>query len=165
MPKEWMAAPEKAALAGFTGYDSDERRNQRVYVRNLALEDGKAKVQLGTCKQGSVTLSYLPGWDSIVYRIDYQLLVYVPDPALKIFDDRCAELFSECHYEGDSFTLCDQIQDLPEQGWAKPIKSFRLPPGKSVQMYSQENLKGKLVTFDQSVDCLADLHFSFLQIS
>lgn len=46
---------------------------------------------------------------------------------MKILDKNCAELFTECSFQGESISICDKIDSLPEKGWAKPIKSLTVP--------------------------------------
>jgi hypothetical protein len=54
-------------------------------------------------------------------------MIYRRDPKFKIFDPDCAEIFSECDFNGDSISICDRIQSLPEEGWNKPIRSIKVP--------------------------------------
>lgn len=44
---------------------------------------------------------------------------------MKIFDEHCAEVFSECGYEGESFKICGSQNELT--GFSGPIKSIHLP--------------------------------------
>lgn len=41
-------------------------------------------------------------------------MIYRMDPEVKIFDPDCAELFSECEFKGESVTVCDRVNSLPE---------------------------------------------------
>jgi hypothetical protein len=80
-------------------------------------------------KLGLVILYFLSskGWDSVIYQISYQIVIYKPDPGMKILDKNCAELFTECNFSGESISICDKINSLPEKGWAKTVKSLTVP--------------------------------------
>jgi hypothetical protein len=72
-------------------------------------------------------------------------------------------LFSECNYQGNTILICDREDSFPKKGWKGPVKSFHLPPNKTLKLYDQENLGGKVVTFTESQKCVENLSFSFLQ--
>lgn len=77
-------------------------------------------------------------------------MIYKPDHSIRLFDDNCAELFAECNHEGDSITVCDKVNNLPEEGWSKNIRSFMLPNGRTLTLFKEENLRGSKVIFTES---------------
>lgn len=103
------------------------------------------------------------GANTRVYGADWRFVVYKPDPNNLIWDPKCAELFSECNYKGQTIVLCDRVNSFPKEGWSGPVKSFHLPPGGTLKLYDQENLNGKLVTFTESQTCVDNYKFSLLQ--
>jgi hypothetical protein len=54
VPKDWQGG-DRAALAGFTGFDSNTARNLRLFARNFQLGTSKTSVELGTCKYIAIT--------------------------------------------------------------------------------------------------------------
>ncbi len=56
---------DRVVVAGFTGYDAEETRNMRIYLRNLQLTGNKATSEIGVCKLFS--FYFLKG--GIVYSI------------------------------------------------------------------------------------------------
>lgn len=99
--------------------------------------------------------------NSIQYEIGYFIVLYRRDPNFKVFDPDCAEIFSECEFKGDSISICDRIQSLPEEGWNKPIRSIKIPAQKVLRLYNQEKLKGSVSLFRKDDSCIKDLTFSF----
>lgn len=94
VPVQWQGE-DRTFLVGFTGFDSDDSRNFRAVLRNFQLGTSVSTVELGT-------------WaDTTLYQLNYKFLVYRVDPKFRIFDPNCAELFTDCGFEGDSITLCD----------------------------------------------------------
>jgi hypothetical protein len=91
-------------------------------------------------------------------------MIYRRDPSIKIFDPNCAELFAECNFEGDSITVCDRIDSLPDKGWAKPIRSLTVPHQRVLKLYNEENLRGSSASYKEDQKCIEDINFSFSQI-
>ena len=54
VPKSFSTG-ERGFLLGFTGYDTEETRNQRIYLKNFELGVNQAKLQMGTCTQNLYT--------------------------------------------------------------------------------------------------------------
>lgn len=67
-------------------------------------------------------------------ELGVQALFFGSD-AVKIFDDHCAELFSECNYEGESFKICGTENEL--QGFSGAVKSIHLPRDGYISLYNQ----------------------------
>lgn len=63
--------------------------------------------------------------------------MYYPDPNYRIFDPNCAEFFSECNFNGESFSVCDRIPDL--SGFFKPIKSLSVPLYRKLNLFNEVN--------------------------
>jgi hypothetical protein len=52
-------------------------------------------------------------------------------------------VFSQCNFEGDTIKICDRNLDFKGSGFAGPVKSVYIPPGKAVQLYNRVGLEGK----------------------
>lgn len=46
-PKEWTEG-DRVFMYGFTGYDCEEARNMRAYIKGFEVKDQKVKLDLGT---------------------------------------------------------------------------------------------------------------------
>ncbi|CAD8081942.1 unnamed protein product [Paramecium primaurelia] len=115
-------------LVTFRGYDAERSYNFRLVFADVLLNT-KLQFTLAT-------------WaDSIIYGVHYQAGIYLFDSNYKIFDQNCAELFSECNFQGDSFIVCDQIPNLLVQGWSKLIKSVTVPNFKNIFLFKMENIQ------------------------
>lgn len=67
-----------------------------------------------------------------------------------MFNPSCAELFSECNFEGDSISICDREKDLPAAGWSKPIKSIAVPEQRVLKLFNKESFAGKRASYLKS---------------
>lgn len=133
---------ERFELFGFSGFDMDDQTNHRNYIRNFVVSKKEVTFTVGTW------------WDSALYQADINYFIYVPDKSQKMFDPVCAEIFSDCNYEGDSVTICDRVNSFPKTGWNKPIKSYYIPDGKVLKIYNEENQKGTLLRLEESNQCI-----------
>lgn len=57
----------------------------------------------------------------MLYQFDATYFLYKPDIKEKLFEEGCAEIFTECGYQGDSMSICDKVLSFPEDGWNKPV--------------------------------------------
>jgi hypothetical protein len=90
--------------------------------------------------------------------------LYLPELSEKLFDSECAEIFEGCNFEGDSMTICDRVVSMPKSGWNKPIKSFKIPEGKVLKIFNQENLNGESLAIDKDEQCMENVRFTFAQL-
>jgi hypothetical protein len=56
------------------------------------------------------------------------VLIYKPDD-YRVYSTVCAELYTECNYEGKMIKLCNTVNDFPAAGFTGPVKSIKIPPG------------------------------------
>lgn len=56
------------------------------------------------------------GSDTVFRSGTYRAVIYKPDTT-PIWDPNCAELFSECNYQGNTIVLCDRVNSFPQKGW------------------------------------------------
>lgn len=112
----------------------------------------------------SVKVSVGTWWDSAIYGVGLNYLLYKPDLTVNPKIPGCVEVYSECHYTGDSVTVCDKVLSLPEAGWNKPVKSFVVPEKKVLKVYNKENLNGQSLRFDKSEECLENPRFTLMDL-
>lgn len=148
-----FTVPGRGQVYGLTGYDIEGSINLRIRTDGFTLTDG--------ANQATTNVN---SWSNTrAYGADWRVVVYKPDPTNFIWDPKCAELFSQCNYQGQTIVLCDRVNSFPKEGWSGPVKSFHLPPGGTLKLYDQENLNGKIVTFTESQTCVDNYKFSLLQ--
>ncbi|CAK68776.1 unnamed protein product (macronuclear) [Paramecium tetraurelia] len=124
----------------------------RFLTKNYLLVKDKLSVEIGTW-QNSQLLEGQLNW-----------FVYVPKPDAGVTDPDCAQVWESCNYQGDSFTVCDRKMSFPKDGWNKPVKSFKVPDGKVLKVYNEENLKGLSIRIEKDLPCMEVPKFSFLQL-
>ncbi|CAD8177634.1 unnamed protein product [Paramecium pentaurelia] len=128
-------------LVTFRGYDVERSYNFRLVFADVLLNT-KLQFTLAT-------------WaDSMIYGVHYQTGIYLYDSNYKIFDQNCAELYSECNFQGDSFIVCDQIPNLLVQGWSKLIRSVTVPNLKNIFLFKMENYSGEKTTITENQKCM-----------
>ncbi|EAS00440.2 granule tip protein (macronuclear) [Tetrahymena thermophila SB210] len=74
-------------------------------------------------------------------------------------DTNCIQIYTQCNYDGLSLAVCNNIPDLGTIGWTKPIKSIKIPQGKSIQAYKLPNYQGDSKQFTSSQDCLTGQNY------
>lgn len=72
-----------------------------------------------------------------VRLISFEYLVYDPRNGL-IYDQKCAELYSECNFEGFSYRLCKQVDDFANNVFEGPVRSYTVPRGKLVHLVNSD---------------------------
>ncbi|CAD8080936.1 unnamed protein product [Paramecium primaurelia] len=90
---------------------------------------------------------------SIIYRVYYQGGIFIYDQNFKFFDPYCAELFSECDFNGDTIIICDKIPDLQAIGWTKPFRSISVPKHRILYLFDQINYRGVKQSVIQTQKC------------
>ncbi|KAM3136428.1 hypothetical protein pb186bvf_011386 [Paramecium bursaria] len=140
------------SLYGFSGYGFLGKENLRLVGKNYYQSKQSIKADIGTW-QNSFLIGFAANW--FVYKP--QLNKYIPSPD-------CADIFEECYYGGSSFRVCDRDLSFPKSGWNKPVKSFKVPAGKVLKVYQQENLEGKSIRIEQNLQCMEVPKFSYLEL-
>lgn len=56
-------------------------------------------------------------------------MIYKPKMDQKLFREQCAEIFSECNYEGKNIQVCTEIDSLENLGFMTQIRSVYIPEG------------------------------------
>ncbi|CAD8167254.1 unnamed protein product [Paramecium pentaurelia] len=128
-------------IATLRGYNLDSSINFRLTFKN---------VQLTTNLEFT-----LRTWvNSIVYEVYYQGAVYLYNSNFKIFDLNCAELFSECNFQGNSIVICEKISDLLVKGWSNPIRSITVPAQRKLLLYYKANYEGDKREQTENQQCI-----------
>ncbi|CAD8171728.1 unnamed protein product [Paramecium octaurelia] len=132
------------------GYDYNNAENIRLKFRNVVL---------------NTQIQYiLSTWStSIVYRVYYQGAIFIYDPNFKIFDPFCAEIFSECDYNGDTIIICQKTPDLQALGWSQPIRSISVPKNRKLHLFNNVNFKGVKQSLIQTQQCIEFQNISSLK--
>ncbi|CAK83653.1 unnamed protein product (macronuclear) [Paramecium tetraurelia] len=122
------------------GYDVNNGENFRLKFLNIELN---TKIQF-----------ILNTWStSIVYRVYYQGAIFKYDPNFKIFDPYCAELFSECDFNGDTIIICQNTPDLQALGWSQNIRSISIPKNRKLHLFNSINFQGVKQSLIQTQQC------------
>jgi len=66
---------------------------------------------------------------------------------------------------GSSLPLCGEASDLKSLGWNSPIKSIRIPKGKSISKYEDLGFDGEEVKITTSQKCLDGKSFFLVKKS
>ncbi|CAD8109088.1 unnamed protein product [Paramecium sonneborni] len=150
LPKVWQSGP-RFPIVTFRGYDVERSRNMRLSFNFMGLDT-------------NLKYNLITWWDTQIYGVFHQAGVLVADTTYKIFDPNCAELFSECNFNGDSITVCDRIPDLPAYGWSKPIKSLTVPLSRRIYLFNKEKYEGQRTSFVTNQQCMESITFTFVQL-
>ncbi|CAD8126693.1 unnamed protein product [Paramecium sonneborni] len=122
------------------GYEFDTHQHPRIYYDSLTFNT-------------NLNYNLVTWWDTVVHAVYDQCGIYIPVNT-KILQSNCVELFSECDFNGDSFIICDQIPDLHQQGWNKPIKSFSIPAFRILYLFDKENYTGLKTKYIENQSCI-----------
>lgn len=139
-------------LYGWRGFDHEANTNQRNFIYDFELGKTEVKMTAGVW------------YDTIYYQIELSYFIYVPKVSQPVFTPGCAALFSECNFGGDALEICDRVPSFPQEGWNKPVKSFRVPANKVLKVYQKELYKGKQVRIEEDQKCVEVLQFTFAQL-
>ncbi|CAD8100941.1 unnamed protein product [Paramecium sonneborni] len=139
-PSEWYT-DISVPMFIMRGYHNFKGENIRVFYQDQRFQQNHIFATIGTW------------WNSTLYEFFYQGAIYYPDPNYRNFDLNCAEFFSECNFNGDSFIICDKIQDL--SGLFKPIKSISIPIYRKLNLFNEVNYKGNKISFVQNQQCIS----------
>ncbi|CAD8153667.1 unnamed protein product [Paramecium pentaurelia] len=66
----------------------------------------------------------------------------------------CAEFFSYCNYNGESFVICNNNPDLLQRGWTKSVKSLMNFTQKKLYLFNQINYQGQEQKIIQNQQCM-----------
>ncbi|CAD8184714.1 unnamed protein product [Paramecium octaurelia] len=132
---------EQIPLVAFRGYDCDNRVNLRLLYKDVAINT-QLQFTLATWS------------DSVVYSVFYQAGIYLFDSNHKIFDENCAELFSECNFQGFSLKVCNKISNLLNKGWSQLVKSVTVPKQKKLLLFQYTNFEGEQSAIIQNQKCM-----------
>lgn len=53
-------------------------------------------------------------------------------------ESTCVHIYTECEFAGSSLAVCDSVPNLKEAGWNVPVKSIKIPQGKSLDLFAEE---------------------------
>ncbi|CAD8064358.1 unnamed protein product [Paramecium sonneborni] len=149
--KDFLKTP-RYSLYGINGLYYNYGAFCRFLTKNYLLVKDQISVEIGTWQ------------NSQLMEGSIQWFVYVPKPDAGVSDPDCAQVWESCNYQGDSFTVCDRKMSFPKDGWNKPVKSFKVPDGKVLKVYNEENLKGLSIRIEKDLPCMEVPKFSFLQL-
>ncbi|CAD8090404.1 unnamed protein product [Paramecium primaurelia] len=140
---------DRLPIFAYRGYKFDKNANVRCYV---------------IYGPQTPNLIYnLFVWDSTTsYAFFDQVSLYFPQPQIKIVQPNCAELFSECDYNGDSIVICNNIPDLLQKGWTNQVKSLMISTQKQFYLFNQINYQGQAQKIIQNQQCMES--FSILSV-
>ncbi|CAD8196282.1 unnamed protein product [Paramecium pentaurelia] len=132
---------DRLPIFAYRGYKFDKGANVRCYIINGP-------------QTPNLIYNLFIWYTTVSYGFFDQASLYFPKPNLKIVQPNCAELFSECDYNGDSIIICNNISDLSQRGWTKSIKSLMISTQKKLQLFNQINYQGQALKIMQNQQCM-----------
>mmetsp|Transcript_4498 Transcript_4498/g.695 ORF Transcript_4498/g.695 Transcript_4498/m.695 type:complete len:93 (+) Transcript_4498:1972-2250(+) len=69
----------------------------------------------------------------------------------RILRPDCPTLYTECNYEGESFNLCNDIEDFSKVDWTRQVHSVWVPEGWEATLYENAKYDGKKHVFKAPV--------------
>lgn len=130
----------------------DIEKGNRVHLQGITgfEVEGETRILVNDIieKKNVATMTYGTWGDTKLRELGYQAFYFSADDT-KIFDENCAEIFSECNFEGQSMKVCDSMNNMDE--FKFPIKSLHVPAGSTISLYNKQGFKGQKVKFTESV--------------
>jgi len=72
-------------------------------------------------------------------------------------------LYDQCDFKGNSVELCNSLSNFPAEGFSSQIYSIYVPTGYTAKIFEDNEYKGCMEEFTESVECFKDpLHFNLL---
>jgi hypothetical protein len=123
----YMSSGNRGSVIGFAGYNVAINTNWKVMLRAMVYGRRGGGVKYGTYGTAHPVELY------------FTYVLFKPDD-YKVFSDSCAEVFSQCNFEGDSFMICEDNRDIPGSGFAGSVRSISLPSEMSLILYNRVDL-------------------------